>query len=150
MAKFLFSDIESAFMYVASAGYGMNSAVLCKDTGEILYRSDMAGIDEIEEADDLDWDQCIDIPHKNDLDLGRHLVLEFVEENLPDDYQRVQQIFRREGAYSRYKDLLERRGVLEKWYKIENRREGEAIRQWCEENEIELEDGNHESHELHE
>ena len=67
MAKFLFSDIESAFMYVASAMYGMNSAVVCKDTGKILYRSDMAGIDEIEDEDDLDWDQCIEIPHKNDL-----------------------------------------------------------------------------------
>lgn len=41
MAKFLFSDIESAFMCVASAMYGMNSAVLCKDTGKIFYRSDM-------------------------------------------------------------------------------------------------------------
>jgi hypothetical protein len=58
MAKFLFSEIEDAFMYVGSAMYGMNSAVVCKDTGKILYRSDMAGIDEIEDEDDLDWNQC--------------------------------------------------------------------------------------------
>jgi hypothetical protein len=130
--------------------YGMNSALLCKDTGEIYYRSEMSGIDETEEEDDLDLDECIEIPHKNDLNLGRNLVFEFVEEYLPDDYERVRQFFRREGAYSRYKDLLERRGLLEKWYEIENRREGEAIRKWCKENDIELEDGNHESHELHE
>ena len=48
MTKFLFSEIEDAFMYVALAMYGMNAAMLCKDTGKILYRSDMAGIDEIE------------------------------------------------------------------------------------------------------
>ena len=73
-------------MYVSSAMYGMNSAVVCKDTGKILYRSDMAGIDEIEDEDDLDWGQCVEIPHKNDLDLGRNLVFEFVEEYLPDDF----------------------------------------------------------------
>ena len=138
MAKFMFSEIERAFMYVASAMYGMNSAVLCKDTGKILYRSDMAGIDEIEDADDLDRDQCIEIPHKNDLDLGRNLVFEFVEEHLPDDYERVRQFFRRKGAYSRYKELLERRGLLNKWYDIENSREERALRKWCKENEIEL------------
>ena len=139
MGKFLFSDIQNAFMYVASAMYGMNAAVLCKDTGKILYRSDMAGIDEIEDENGLDWDQCIGIPHKNDLGLGRNLVFEFVEEYLPDDYERVRHMFRRKGAYSNYKALLERRGLLEKWYEIENSREERALRRWCKENEIELE-----------
>ncbi len=138
MAKFSFSEIENAFMYVGSAMYGMNSAVLCKDTGKILYRSDMAGIDETEDEDDLDPDQCIEIPHKNDLDLGGNLVFEFVEEYIPDDYERVREIFRRSGAYSRYKALLERRGLLKEWYDIENSREERALRNWCEENEIEL------------
>jgi len=138
MAKFLFSEIENAFMYVASAMYGMNAAVLCKDTGKMLYRSDMAGINEIEDEDDLDWDQCIEIPHKNDLGLGRNLVFEFVEEYLPDDYEQVRKMFRRSGAYANYKALLERRSLLEKWYEIENSREEQAFREWCDENEIEL------------
>ena len=138
MAKFLFSEIENAFIYVGSAMYGMNSAVVCKDTGKILYRSDMAGIDEIEDEDDLDWEQCIEIPHKNDLALGRNLVFEFVEEYLPDDYERVRQMFRRSGAYNRYKALLEQHGLLKEWYNIENSREERALRQWCKENVIEL------------
>lgn len=138
MTKFSFSDIESAFMFVNSAGYGMNSAVLCKDTGKILYRSDMAGIDEIEDEDDPNWEQWVEIPHKNDFDLGRNLVFEFVEDHLPDEYERVRQIFRRKGAYARYKALLERRGLLKEWYNIENSREEQALRQWCADNEIEL------------
>jgi hypothetical protein len=138
MAKFPFSEIENAFMYVGSAMYGMNSAVVRKDTGKILYRSEMAGIDEIEDEDNLDWEQCIDIPHKNDLDLGRNLVFEFLEEYLPGDYERVRKMFRRKGAYSRYKDLLGRRGLLEEWYNIENSREERALRKWCKENDIEL------------
>jgi hypothetical protein len=96
----------------------------------------------MEEAGDFDRDECIGIPHKVELGLGEGLVFEFLEEYLPDDYERVRKIFRRNGAYFRYKDLLNRRGVLEKWYEIEDARETEAIRQWCEENEIELEDGN--------
>ncbi|MFO8089489.1 MAG: UPF0158 family protein [Desulfatiglandaceae bacterium] len=142
MVKFLFSDIEDAFMYISSAGYGMNSAVLCKDTGKIFYHSEFSDIDDMEEAGDLDWDQRIEIPHKVELGLGKDLVFEFVEEYLPDDHERVRKIFRRNGAYSRYKDLLDRRGLLEKWYELENARETGAIREWCEENEIELEDGN--------
>ncbi len=138
MTRFSFSDIENAFMYVSSAMYGMNSAVLCRDTGKILYSSEMSGIDETEDEDDLDLDQCIEIPHKNDLDLGKNLVFEFVEEFLPDDYENVRQMFRRNGAYSRYKDLLERRGLLNKWYEIENSREEHALGKWCKENGIDV------------
>jgi hypothetical protein len=140
MAKFSFTEIQDAFMYVSSAMYAEHSAVLCKDTGKILYSSDMAGIDEIEDEEDLDWEQCIAIPHKNDLDLGRNLVFEFVEEYLPEDYERVRQMFRRRGAYSRYKTLLERRGLLEEWHNVENSREEAALRKWCRENEIELDE----------
>ncbi len=140
MAKFSFFDIENAFLYVSSTMYGMNSAVVCKDTGKILYSSDLAGIDEIEEEDDLDWDQCLEVPHKNDLDLGRNLVFEFVEEYLPDEYERVRKMFRNKGAYSRYKALLESRSLLDKWHDIENSKEEHALRKWCKENTIELDE----------
>jgi hypothetical protein len=132
-----FSDIQDAFSFVSSAPYGMHSAFLRKDTGQILYRSEMAGIDEVGD-EELDWDKCVEIPHKNDLDLGQRLVFEFVGEHLPDDYHRVQQIFRRREAYGRFKDLLESRGRLQSWYAFESQREEQALRQWCEENEIEL------------
>ncbi len=132
-----FSDIKDAFFFVSSASYGMNSAVLRKDTGQILYCSEMGDIDEIGD-EDLDWDTCVEIPHKNDLDLGQRLVFDFIETHLPDEYQRVQQIFRRRGAYGRLKDLLESKGLLESWYDFESQREEQKLRQWCEENEIEL------------
>lgn len=140
MAKFSFSDIEDAFMFVSSGMYGSNSALLCKDTGKIFYISDMAGIDDTEEADHLDIDRCIEIPHKNEFDLGKNLVFEFAEEYLPEDCDRVRQIFRHKGAYARYKDLLDERGLLNKWYEIQNAREETVLREWCEENEIELDE----------
>ena len=47
-------------------------------------------------------------------------------------------IFRRKGAYSRYKDFLESKGVLENWYEYENERQKVALKEWCKENNIEV------------
>ncbi|MBW2037659.1 MAG: hypothetical protein JRI41_09325 [Deltaproteobacteria bacterium] len=132
-----FAEILDAFFYVSSSTYGMNSAVLCKDTGEIFYISEMGGIDEVDDKD-LDWDKCVDIPHKNDLDLGQGLVFDFVEQHLPDGHQHVREIFRRRGAYGRFKVFLESKGLLQSWYDFENQRQEQVLRQWCEANGIEL------------
>lgn len=132
-----FNDIQEAFLFVSSAPYGINSAVLCTHTGQILYRSEMGTVDEIEDAD-LDWDTCIAIPHKNDLDLGQHIVFAFVETHIPDAYDHVRHMFRSRGAYGRFKNLLERKGLLENWYDFERRREEETLRNWCRDNEIQL------------
>lgn len=134
-----FSDIQDAFFFVSSAGYGMHSAFLCKDTGKSFYRSEMGDFDEMDD-EDLDLEKCIEIPHKNDLDLGQSLIFEFIQMHLPDDYDRVRQMFRRPGAYGQFKDLLDSKRVLEIWYAFEKQREEEALRRWCTENEIELSD----------
>jgi len=76
----------------------MASLLLCKDTGEIFYHSAFSDIDDMEEVGDFDRDECIGIPHKMELGLGRGLIFEFVEESLPDDYERVRKIFRRKAG----------------------------------------------------
>lgn len=139
MAVFSFGDIENAFLFVGSAPYGENEAYLDTETGRIFYRSDMGGIDEIAE-NEVDPDELTAIPHKNDLNLGKALVFEFVASDLPDEYDRVRDIFSRRGAYGRFKDLLDSKGLLETWYRFEDDREKEAIRYWCEKNKIELSD----------
>jgi hypothetical protein len=147
MSGVSFSDIEDAFLFVSSAPYGTHSAFLNVETGQVLYRSEMAVIDEIDD-EDMDWDQLIEVPHKNDLDLGRPLVLEFVTMRLPDDYDHVRCIFGRRGAYGRFKDFLASKGLLEEWYRFENEREQEALRSWCEENQIPLSDSRPDREEL--
>ena len=135
--KVNFSDIESAYEFVSFGSYGMNSAILKLTTGKIYYIYDMGAEDETKNDPDFNWDDTVSIPHKNDLDLGRDLVFEFASEYLQNDYERVQNIFRKRGAYSRYKELLEKRGLLQEWYDYEETKESEALRQWCEENNIE-------------
>ena len=132
-----FSDIQDAFFFVSSAGYGLHSAILSKDTGQIHWRSEEGDLDEISDKD-LSWDRCIEIPHKNDLGLGQELVFEFVANHLPDEFENVQQIFQRRGAYSQFKDLLDSKGLLQSWYDFEDQHEEQALRQWCSENGLEL------------
>jgi hypothetical protein len=69
---------------------------------------------------------------------GKPLVLDFAREFLPDDYDEVRHIFSRRGAFRRYKDLLVRRAVLERWYDFSNKSEEAALREWCAQNGIEL------------
>jgi hypothetical protein len=132
-----FDDIEHAFLYVNAAPMTANTAILCKETGEIFYASDYDDENEIPE-DIYFREDCIQIPHRNDLDLGRNLVFEFVEQYLPRDFDRIRDIFRRKGAYRRYKDFLEERGFLKKWYDFESTRQTETLRKWCADNEITL------------
>lgn len=132
-----FSDIEHAFFYVSSAPMTANTAILCKETGEIFYASDYDDENQIPEEIYFRED-CIEIPHRNDLDLGRNLVSEFVEQYMPEDFERVREILRRKGAYGKYQDLLEDRNILQKWYDFENARQTETLREWCEDNEIAL------------
>ncbi|MBU1398298.1 MAG: hypothetical protein KKE00_10935 [Proteobacteria bacterium] len=117
----------------------MHNAYLCKETGDIFYISEMGDSDElIEDIDDPE--KYIAIPHKNELDLGKALVLEFTSTYLPEELDKIHAIFRRKGAYSRYKDLLESKGVLENWYKFEDERRVVNLKEWCLENGIEIKD----------
>jgi hypothetical protein len=99
----------------------------------------MAGIDEVGD-EELDWDICVEIPHQNDLDLGQRLVFEFVKSRLPAENIPVEEIFRKRGAYGRFKSFLESKGMLEAWHEFEDERQNKALRQWCEENGIEFSD----------
>ena len=132
-----FSDLQLAFEFVSSGGMGENEAYLDRQSGKIYWHSEFGDNDE-ELPDDIDAEKYIAIPDKIELDLGKPLVLDFTREFLPDDYGEVCQIFSRSGAYRRYKDLLMRRGALERWYDFSNKAEEAALREWCAENGIDL------------
>ena len=133
-----FSELLHAFEFVSSLGSGENTAYLCKETGKIYWRSDWA--EEVEELpDDVDdSEKYIPIPEKRELDLGKLLVLKFVRGHLPDDYDKVREIFSRAGAFARFKDLLERRHAIDRWYAFEQKATEDALRTWCEDNDIEV------------
>jgi hypothetical protein len=140
-----YDDVLLAFEFVSSAPSMENNAYISRDTGEIHWTSELNPIDE-DVPDDLETsDRYIAVPHKNDLDLGRDLALRFAAQELPEYYERVQDFFRRKGAYARFKQLLELDGLLEQWYKFEARSVETALREWCAENNIDLHDSSDET-----
>ncbi len=115
----------------------MHSVYLYKGTGQIFYTSELADSDELPEDID-DPGKYSAILHKNDLGLGKPLVIAFTSEYLPEELDRGYSIFRSRGAYSRYKDLLNEKGLLDRWYRFEYERQKAALKQWCTENGIEI------------
>jgi hypothetical protein len=131
-----FSDIEDAFFFVSMGEMYMNSAILCIETGEIFYISDFGDSDELPEDIDDDTGKYIEIPHKNELDLGKPLVLEFTAIHMPDNLEKVNSFFYKKGAYSRFKNLLAEKGLLDKWYAFEEAEQKNALMEWIKENDI--------------
>ena len=135
MAKF---DALLEALEVVSFGQPMeHEAYLCMKTGAIYYHSEYGDNEEPLPNDIEDSEKYVAIPHKNDLNLGKRLVLQFADEFLPDEHGKVQEIFRRSGAYARFKDLLEHRGMVQRWYGYEAKAQREALRAWCSDNGVE-------------
>ena len=132
-----FEDIDDAFDFVSFGPMYEHEAFLNKETGKIYCHSAF-GDNEEELPDDLGDEKYIEIPHKNELELGKALVFRFVYEHLSNESGKIEAIFRKRGAYARFKGLLENKGMLDKWYEYESSAQEKALRAWCEENEIEI------------
>lgn len=134
-----FEDLQLAFDFVSSGGPGENQAVLDTQSGRLYWHSEIAdNVEEDELPEKLDDERYIEIPHKNELNLGKALVLDFVRQFLPDDYDDVRDIFKRRGAYGQFKAMLMRRGALDRWHEFSAKAEEAALRAWCADNAIEL------------
>jgi len=132
-------DLSMAFDFVNYAAPMEHNAYVSLDTGKVYWTSDPNDAFDEEIPDDLETsDRYLAILHKNDLDLGKALALRFVAQELPACYDQVEGFFRRQGAYARFKDLLEREGVLDLWYSFEADAVEAALRQWCAENGLEI------------
>jgi len=112
---------------------------LCVETGVIHYPSEFDDEEEESLPEDIsDSEKYIPVPHKNDLGLGKRVALRFADDLLPDASDEIHDIFRHRGAYGRFKNLLEHRGLLQQWYGYEEEARNKALREWCEVSEIEL------------
>ena len=130
-------ELRDAFDFVSFGEQLSHTAYICLDTGKIYCHSGEIDMEEEELPDDIETsDRYISVPHKHDLNLGRRLVFAFVDQELPADADTVEGYFRRRGAYGRFKDLLDRRNMLQKWYDFEEHATEAALLAWCEDNDI--------------
>lgn len=131
-----YRDLESAFDFVSAAAPNEHAAYIALDDGRIHWVSEHGEIDE-PVPDDLDQEgRYIEVPHKYDLDLGNRLALRFAEAFFPEHHDEVDGLFRRKGAYARFKQWLEEEAELEQWYRFEAESTRRALLEWCEENDI--------------
>ncbi|MBL7645356.1 MAG: hypothetical protein JNK74_04100 [Candidatus Hydrogenedentes bacterium] len=138
-----FSAVDQAY-YQNSGVYADVYTILNRHTGETLCNHGDLDLTEIDDAEDRgvdvhgpDW---VEVPKQDDLRLGRQVAIDFVAEFLPDDLDRVYDYFSSRGAFRRFKDLLEMRDKVAEWRAYEQARTEAALREWCADNDIELED----------
>jgi len=132
-------ELRNAFDFVSAGDPLDHSAWICLGTGKIYWWSPATGLDDEDLPKDIDdCDRYIAVPSQHDLDLGHRLALTFAEQELPDDYDIVTGFFRRRGAYSRFKSLLQTRGRLASWHEFEDRETDEALLAWCAAHSIQL------------
>lgn len=124
-----FDDLLAAFEWVSSSSE--SEAFVSRATGNVHWSSTIMELDEALPEDIDDGSLYVAVPNQHDLNLGKHLALTFAEEMLGDSYQAVARIFHQRGAYGRFKDLLERKSLLQSWYDFEARATETALREWA-------------------
>lgn len=132
-----FSEVLDLFELVNFGLPFSHEGYICKTSGKTYYYSAYGDNDE-DLPDDIDSDNYIAIPSKEDLGLGNRLAFEFTEEHLLSHYDKVRSIFRGKGAYGSFKELLDENGLLEDWFKFEQERNEKALREWCSLQELEF------------
>jgi len=130
-----YADIEAALAWSSSAGPYENEALICRRTGRVYLQSMHGEFEEEGLPEDIeDGTLYVAVPHKNELNLGRELVFQFVENEAPRIETQVGAVFRQRGAYSKFKSILERSGLLQRWYEYESAATRSALERWAKEN----------------
>jgi hypothetical protein len=111
----------------ASSRDFITAACVDRRTGEVHW---VGGDDPIENAlpDDVDDDpNYARVPDKHELDLGNRLASRCARDCAPVLLDAVHDAFRRRGAWSRFKDMLDAKDLLQAWYEYENQATVEAL-----------------------
>ncbi|MFT6047006.1 MAG: hypothetical protein ACI9WC_002719 [Arenicella sp.] len=125
-----FSDVLDLFELVNFGWPFDHEGYICKVSGKTYFYSEF-GDNEEELPDDINDEKYLAIPHKNELNLGMNLALDFIQKYVPTELEKVRSIFHSKGAYARFKSLLEDTGNIEEWYEFEAKHTEQALREWC-------------------
>lgn len=141
MAGASITDILDGYEFTDFDGnIGQHRAYVHRELGTVHCVSDDLDLED-DLPEDLDSSLYLQLPDRHALDLGARLAVDFAHEHLAsEDAHRVSDFFHRRGAYGRFKDLLERRNLLQRWYDHEQQAKLQRLRQWCADNGIALRD----------
>ena len=124
-------DLEYALEWVSASLGAETQAFISRSTGRFFFQGP-DGPEDPDFPEDVENDSdYLAVPHKQQLDLGRSLVLRFIDETAPRLGDEVRDIFRRSGAFSKFKALLQRTRLLDAWHAYESAATRRALEQWA-------------------
>ena len=125
------TELQGAVEWV-SDNVADSEAFVCRQTGRIYWISDDGSLEPEERPVDVDDpEKYAPVPDKYELDIGVRLVYEFTETHLPGQYDTIRSVFRRKGAYRRFKTILVEHNLLERWYDFSEEQSQAVLEEWC-------------------
>jgi len=138
MATVNAEDLEDALLMVSEPGTEAEAWV-SRTTGEVHVSSELLDEEVAPLPDDVDdATRYVPVPHISTLDLGLQLVFDFADAAMPEDAARVRQMFKRAGAYRHFSELVEERGLTDRWHDFREAQTRAVLAAWCEENGLAL------------
>lgn len=132
MRTLKYDDLETAFQFVSGGERFGAAAYISRETGMIyLDSSELDPVHPIPE-DVGDTEKYAEVPGRGELELGSTLVFRYMAEAIPGKHDEVAAIFRRKGAYGRFKQWLADQGRLGNWFEFEHAATKEALIEWAE------------------
>jgi len=132
MPSIEFSELEWAMDFVNAGDILDARAYISRDTGDVYRESDDSDPEEKLPEDIDNPDLYAEVPGQQDLHLGKRLVMEFAARFVPEDLDEIDHMFRRKGAYSRFKDRLNELGKLHEWREYQQSATEKAMIAWAE------------------
>lgn len=126
-----FDDLQSAFNFVSAGAPYERNAYIAKATGEVFHAAQIYDAYKRIPPDVDDDERYWSVPHRQDLDLGGHLELKFVQEHMPAQFAIAQEFFQRRGAHTKFHDLVAKEGKEALWRQYEHDATEKALRQWA-------------------
>jgi hypothetical protein len=109
------------------------------DTGQVHIRSEMVDVELAPLPADIDTsNRYVPVPHMRTLDLGLELVFDFADAAMPGDADRVRQMFKRPDGYRHFSEMVEERGLTDRWHDFREAQTRAVLSGWCEENGLQL------------
>jgi hypothetical protein len=131
-------ELEDAVLIVSEPG-SSDEAWVSLDTGQVHIRSEMVDEELAPLPEDITTSgRYVPVPHMRTLDLGLELVFDFADAAMPEDADRVRQMFERADAYRHFSELVEERGLTDRWHDFREAQTRAVLAGWCEENGLAL------------
>jgi hypothetical protein len=130
-------ELEGAAMMVEDGG-GTVTAMVSRETGMIHLLNDEYMDEEAPLPSDSGGNErYVPVPPAGTLGIGDGLILRFAATHLADDQDTVRDLFRDRDTEG-FARLLEERGAGDAWDRFHKEVTRNALRQWCEENGLQL------------